>query len=654
MNAPNPNHPPLRSSTAALTASDLQLASDSELLAIYVATGQRSSIEAIVLRHGPMIEALTRRLLSRREDADDAFQATFLVLMRSCRTIRRRGSLAAWLYGVAYRVSCRLRQQRRKGPMPLEQDMEPSTGSAEDVLVRLCHQAQLDALDRELQALATPVREAIVEFHLCQRTASEIADQSQITVSAVEGRLRRGRAALRQRLAQRGFSFTAAAALASAAWRSSYAADLASAPSVWWRFLDPSPAAVQPSPVPADASAATAPAPLVPSSYPTWLSLAHGELTMPLHSFRIYSTFAATAVISVAWIGWQSSVGSTSIGPSADTTTQRGTLLLDQRTTSSIAADTAPDARFIQQASGAPSGPGGGAGSSGGGFGGGGADGGGFEGGAAGAGGGFAPGGPGLASDAGGPIGADAGGEFAYGRGGGAPGAATGGTPGSGGMPGGMGMGAGFGGGSYGGGEGPTVTFARPSGPAPDWMGSGAEWTQQQDRLRDGVRARLREPMELVVDGEPLRQVIDRIGQSTSLTLFIDPSLEASGLMDSSIHLKLPKMPIEDALHHLLSTQDADYVVEPTYVRITTVDDASVSVLRFYDTAHFLRDSRRLKEIAQLIEATVDSNWLSSGGNDCVMIYGSNLVIRCPDEAHRRIENLLMKLAKAEASLLPQ
>src|SRR5580692_9839020 len=67
------------------------------------------AFDALVQRHGPMVLRVCRRLLDDPNDAEDAFQATFLVLLRQARSIRQSGSLAAWLHGVAQRVASRAR-----------------------------------------------------------------------------------------------------------------------------------------------------------------------------------------------------------------------------------------------------------------------------------------------------------------------------------------------------------------------------------------------------------------------------------------------------------------------------------------------------------------------------------------------------------------
>ena len=84
--------------------------SDRELLERFIANRDEAAFAAVVHRHGPMVHAVTRRLLNQNADADDAFQATFLILLRRAGSIRRRESLSSWLHGVAHRVSARARK----------------------------------------------------------------------------------------------------------------------------------------------------------------------------------------------------------------------------------------------------------------------------------------------------------------------------------------------------------------------------------------------------------------------------------------------------------------------------------------------------------------------------------------------------------------
>jgi RNA polymerase sigma-70 factor (ECF subfamily) len=89
-------------------------ASDAELLARFLARRDEAAFAAIVARHGPMVLRVCRRILADAHAAEDCFQATFLVLARKAASVRRRESLAAWLHGVAARVSRKARDAGRR------------------------------------------------------------------------------------------------------------------------------------------------------------------------------------------------------------------------------------------------------------------------------------------------------------------------------------------------------------------------------------------------------------------------------------------------------------------------------------------------------------------------------------------------------------
>ena len=80
---------------------------DGQLLERFVKEREEAAFEALVRSHGPMVIAVCRRLLHNAHDAEDAFQATFLVLARKARSISKRESVGSWLYGVAYRIAAR-------------------------------------------------------------------------------------------------------------------------------------------------------------------------------------------------------------------------------------------------------------------------------------------------------------------------------------------------------------------------------------------------------------------------------------------------------------------------------------------------------------------------------------------------------------------
>src|SRR5207302_3992726 len=119
---------------AAQTASRL---SDRQLLEQFLARQDESAFTALVQRHGPAVLSLCRSLLRHLQDAEDVFQATFLVLARKAGSIRKRESLGSWLYGVAQRLAGKVRARAaRRGGQELAQAGEVEARSADDLTWR--------------------------------------------------------------------------------------------------------------------------------------------------------------------------------------------------------------------------------------------------------------------------------------------------------------------------------------------------------------------------------------------------------------------------------------------------------------------------------------------------------------------------------------
>ena len=180
-------------------------ATDHKLLFRFVRRSDESAFEEIVRRHGAMVLGVCRRVLGNGHDAEDAFQATFFVLAKSARRIRKKGALANWLYGVAYRVA--LKEAKRKyatGEEPLGEVVADEDNPFDQVLRR--HDERV--VDEELYALADKYRRPLTLHYLAGRTVKDIAGELGLSVSAVEGRLKRAKAQLRRRLVQRGVMFS--------------------------------------------------------------------------------------------------------------------------------------------------------------------------------------------------------------------------------------------------------------------------------------------------------------------------------------------------------------------------------------------------------------------------------------------------------------
>ena len=192
--------------------------SDSQLLGRYVdGRGRDTVAEAafreLVHRHGPMVLAVCRQLLRHRHDADDAFQATFLVLVRKARSIRVDESLAPWLCSVAYRTARRAREiAARYRPMDAVRIEEPAGPSPDDTY----HFDLRPLLHEELNRLPDKFRDVIVLCHLEGKSHEEAAQLLRWPIGTVSSRLSRGRRLLRSRLERRGLEVSPA--MLSANW----------------------------------------------------------------------------------------------------------------------------------------------------------------------------------------------------------------------------------------------------------------------------------------------------------------------------------------------------------------------------------------------------------------------------------------------------
>jgi RNA polymerase sigma factor (sigma-70 family) len=177
--------------------------SEWQLLERYLERRDETAFEALVTRHGPMVLGVCRRALGFSPEAEDAFQATFLVLVRRARDLGPRDAIGPWLYGVATRVAARARTQatrrRRYEAMPLELPAVDRGGSTVDPDL-------VEVLDLELSRLPCKYRSPLVLCYLEGRTHEEAAQDLQWPVGTVKGRLARARELLRSRLSRRGFS----------------------------------------------------------------------------------------------------------------------------------------------------------------------------------------------------------------------------------------------------------------------------------------------------------------------------------------------------------------------------------------------------------------------------------------------------------------
>ncbi|MFO0967230.1 MAG: sigma-70 family RNA polymerase sigma factor [Gemmataceae bacterium] len=185
---------------------------DGQLLERFFRQHDETAYGELIKRHGPMILAVCRRVLRHHHDAEDAFQATFLVLARKGAAIRDGQSVGGWLFQVAYRLALRLRAaERRRRAAPLSAMASEPIQSVRDT-----GDGVRAILDEELTRLPDQYRAAVVLCYLEGRSQFEAARLLATTPDAVNSRLKRARELLRRRLSRHGFAV--GAGLIASAW----------------------------------------------------------------------------------------------------------------------------------------------------------------------------------------------------------------------------------------------------------------------------------------------------------------------------------------------------------------------------------------------------------------------------------------------------
>ena len=179
---------------------------DCDALRAFVPHKDEAAFAGIVRRHGPMVLRVCRNVLNHTEDAEDACQATFLVLARRAATIGRGEVLASWLHGVAYRTALRARRDagrrrshERDAPAPVRPDPTEAVAWS-DVQV---------LLEAEINRLPARCRSAFVLCYLKGRSRVEAAADLAVSENTLSSRLARARDRLKWRLARRGVHLSA-------------------------------------------------------------------------------------------------------------------------------------------------------------------------------------------------------------------------------------------------------------------------------------------------------------------------------------------------------------------------------------------------------------------------------------------------------------
>src|SRR5579883_2324935 len=179
---------------------------DRQLLERFLDNRDEAAFATLLDRHGAMVLRLCRRILHDAHEAEDAFQATFLVLARKAGTVRKQQSLGSWLYRVAYHVAIRARAVAARREEIGARRPRPATV---DPLAEVSGRELLSVLDEELQRLPEKYRAPLVLCYLEGHTQDEAARQLGWRPQVLRGRIDRGRAVLRRRLIRRGFGLSA-------------------------------------------------------------------------------------------------------------------------------------------------------------------------------------------------------------------------------------------------------------------------------------------------------------------------------------------------------------------------------------------------------------------------------------------------------------
>jgi RNA polymerase sigma factor (sigma-70 family) len=188
-----------------LAVKELDASSDADLLKRFVERREEAAFAALLHRHSDMVLRVCQRVLMHTEDAEDACQATFLVLARRAGSIRKTHSLVSWLHGVALKVSRGLRREAMRQARP----KRIAEGGNNDPITPITWQETMQVLDEELDRLPLAYRAPLVLCYLEGQPMDVAAGQLGWTLGSFRGRLERGRELLRKRLIRRGITLPA-------------------------------------------------------------------------------------------------------------------------------------------------------------------------------------------------------------------------------------------------------------------------------------------------------------------------------------------------------------------------------------------------------------------------------------------------------------
>jgi RNA polymerase sigma factor (sigma-70 family) len=185
---------------------------DDQLLTEYFTKRDESAFAVLVHRHGPLVWRVCRRVLGPSPDAEDAFQATFVVLIRKANAVRWKTSIAGWLYQVAHRVALRSRARIARRAAALADSRSHAPARLPDA----SDDDRCGTIEEEIARLPESLRLPVVMCYIQGLTNSEAASRIGCPEGTVASRLARARSRLRRRLRARGIAVVGAAALVEA------------------------------------------------------------------------------------------------------------------------------------------------------------------------------------------------------------------------------------------------------------------------------------------------------------------------------------------------------------------------------------------------------------------------------------------------------
>lgn len=589
--------------------------SDEQLLLRYAVSRDELAFRRLVQRHGALVLGVCRRILRNEHDAEEAFQATFMVLAKKAGDLRSPSALSAWLYGVAFRVARRAahkRTARRETPLPLE------IVSDDDVFRHVADVHRQRALDEELNQLAPRYREPLVLHYLLGKTNQEIAQLLGLSVRSVEGRQRRGKKILRRRLALRKVSLPLAAVALAGACHSAQAAGVS--------------------------------APLAEATIAAGLNYAWGAAApanichlaqQEILTMSLPITTTSTACFAVLLFG--ATFGMAGDSPAGAPSRSAAELAADSDTITLVAQQDAGAAEAADELFGSPP------------------EGGEFDAGEAPRGSAGQPS-AGMSGQRGGP--GMRGGMMGRGMMGGAPGGMEGEAVYGGEMRGrpGMGMRGGIMGRGMMGMEGEASMGMMGSrvtrGRRPNIAEQNAELGVFDLKKREPWEIRILEaldsetpPIDFVE--MPLRDVLDYINESKEIEIMLDlPALREEGIApDFPVTMNLSRIKLRSALRLLLRGPQLTYIIQDEVMLITTPEKAATTVeTRVYNVSEF---NVSAQELAKVLPTTIEpKSWDTAGGPGHVQTVdnGRGLMITQSLITHRKINELLAQLQRYQES----